>query len=160
MNIGDLPQYFKFVLHKFCTIIDFAEPVLYSCLMLDFCVFIRQLTVCETRSQMKHSLTKRSESGKFMARRRDCSETVIAMTFLAANLIRWQWNTETLLLSRFRTILFMERELVIIPFLRNAAWPFPVQQPLILHIFQWRRYKSSIVFLMIPAIRFRRRYST
>ena len=33
--------------------------------------------------------------GRVMARRRDCSETAIAITFPAANLIRWLWNTET-----------------------------------------------------------------
>ena len=38
--------------------------------------------------------------GRVMARRRDCSETVIAMTFLAANLIRCLWNTESFLLFR------------------------------------------------------------
>ena len=59
--------------------------------------------------------------GRVMARRRDCSETVIAMTFLAANLIRCLWNTESFLLFRFRPLFFMEREPVIMPFFQNAA---------------------------------------
>ena len=60
--------------------------------------------------------------GRVMARCRDCSETVIAMTFLVADLIRWLWNTETFLpFLRFRPLFFMEREPVIMPFFQNAA---------------------------------------
>jgi transposase, IS5 family, putative len=60
--------------------------------------------------------------GRVMARRRDCSETVISMTFLAANLIRWLWNTETFVpFLRFRPLFFMEREPLIMPFFQNAA---------------------------------------
>ena len=65
-----------------------------------------------------------------LAWRKDCSETVIAMTFLAANLIRHLWNTKIFLIFRFRIILFMKREPVIMPFLQNVAWSLPVQQTL------------------------------
>ena len=59
--------------------------------------------------------------GRVMARRRDCSETAIAMTFLAANLIRWLGNTETFLRFRFRPLFFMEREPLTMLFWQNAA---------------------------------------
>lgn len=59
--------------------------------------------------------------GRVMARRRDCSETVIAMTFLTANLIRRMLEAETFLIFRFRPLFFMDRGPAIIPFLRNAA---------------------------------------
>ena len=59
--------------------------------------------------------------GRVMARRRDCSEIVITMTFLTANLIRRMLEAETFLIFRFRPLFFMDRRPVIIPFLRNAA---------------------------------------
>ncbi|MDD4818499.1 MAG: transposase [Victivallaceae bacterium] len=46
--------------------------------------------------------------GRVMSRRKDCSETVIAITFLAANLIRWAQKRERLL-STPSGILFFER---------------------------------------------------
>ncbi|MGN0872503.1 MAG: transposase [Victivallales bacterium] len=85
------------------------------------------------KQQLADNATRNAIKGKFgqckrrfglaqvMARRRGCSETVIAMTFLAANLIRGLWSTETFLVFRFRPVFFMEREPVIIPFFQNAA---------------------------------------
>ena len=64
---------------------------------------------------------RRFGQGRVMAWRRDCSETAIAMTFLAANLIRWRWKTETFLPFRFRPLFFIALEPLILPFWQNAA---------------------------------------
>lgn len=89
---------------------------------------------------------------RIIARRKDCSETVIDMTFLAANLIRHQWNTETFWSFRLRTLLFMEREPSIMSFLRNTAWSFPVQQVLSnVMIAKFAAHPVGLIFSAMPS---------
>ena len=86
--------------------------------------FLKQLADNSARNAIEGKFgqcKRRLGLGRVIARRRDCSETVIAMTFLVANLIRWLRNTGTFLLFRFRPLFFMEQEPVIIPFSQNAA---------------------------------------
>ncbi len=59
--------------------------------------------------------------GRVMARRKDCAETVIAMTFLAANLIRWMIESEEIFSLCFNPVFFMKQMQEKISFYRNVA---------------------------------------